>query len=130
MKPSKPSRNTRANPNRRVRVSTYLDEQNDIRSFRVEGHAGFGEYGKDIVCAAISVLADTAVNGLEQFLSIKPVYQAEDGFLECSLTQLESEQDRFAARVILGTMMLGLKQIRDVYGSKYIMIEQRRWTPC
>ncbi|HEX3015095.1 MAG TPA: ribosomal-processing cysteine protease Prp [Desulfobacteria bacterium] len=121
--------NTRKAVNR-VRITTFLDESQDIRQFIVEGHAGFAAAGEDIVCAAISALTISAVNGLEQFLSVKPVYQVEDGLLKCSLGDLASDEDRLVARSILGTMLLGLKQIHQTYGANYLMFEQRRWTPC
>ncbi|HZW82957.1 MAG TPA: ribosomal-processing cysteine protease Prp [Candidatus Deferrimicrobium sp.] len=120
----------KASKPKRVVITTYLDEQKDIRSFRVEGHAGYAVSGNDIVCAAISTLTICAVNGLEQYLSSPPQSEVKDGFLECTVPQLQSETDRLSARVILGTMMLGLEQIRMTYGSKYIDFEQRRWTPC
>lgn len=37
-----------------------------INSFELTGHADAGEYGNDIVCAAVSVLAISTVNGLQQ----------------------------------------------------------------
>ena len=39
----------------------------EYRGFKLEGHAGSGEYGKDIVCAAISILSINTVNSLEKF---------------------------------------------------------------
>lgn len=110
----------------KVKVTTLTDEQNDIRYFKVEGHAGYAEAGKDIVCSAISMLTISAVNGLEKYLAEPPVYKAAEGFLECVINSLNTEQDRLMARAILGTMLLGLKQI----DSRYIMFEQGRWTPC
>ena len=41
---------------------------NDIIGFSAEGHTGFADRGEDIVCAAISVLTQTAVIGLQQEL--------------------------------------------------------------
>ena len=35
---------------------------NDINEIIVNGHAGFDEYGKDIICAAASTLATASVN--------------------------------------------------------------------
>ncbi len=120
----------RASKPNRVKVITYTDEQDAVRAFTVEGHSGFGESGRDIVCAAISILTINTVNGLEQYLSHPPVSKAKDGFLACTLPELESESDKLSARVILGTMLLGLEQIQGTYGSRYISFEQRRWTPC
>ena len=33
----------------------------------VKGHAGYDEYGKDIVCAAVSVLTVNMANSVEKF---------------------------------------------------------------
>ena len=38
----------------------------------VKGHAGYDEYGKDIVCAAVSVLTVNMANSVEKF--------TDDGF--------------------------------------------------
>ena len=35
--------------------------------FSVTGHAGSGEYGKDIVCAAVSALAIHTANAIEKY---------------------------------------------------------------
>ncbi len=102
----------------------------DIRFFRVEGHAGFAQAGQDIVCAGVSALTVSAVNGLEKYLSVPPVYRAEDGFLECTLKRLTTDQDRLMARAILGAMLQGLEGIRESHASRFVMFEQRRWTPC
>ena len=41
-----------------------VDEAGLLRSCRVQGHAGAGERGSDIVCAAVSVLTRTIVRVL------------------------------------------------------------------
>lgn len=41
-----------------------LDEAGIVRSCSVEGHAGAGPRGGDVVCAAVSVLARTALRTL------------------------------------------------------------------
>ena len=43
-----------------------LDEAGLLRSCRVEGHAGKGPAGGDVVCAAVSVLVRTALRVLSQ----------------------------------------------------------------
>ncbi|MDA8440915.1 MAG: ribosomal-processing cysteine protease Prp [Peptococcaceae bacterium] len=113
-----------------VKVITYLDERSEIRAFQVEGHAGFARAGEDIVCAAISALTISAVNGLEAYLSEKPDSDETDGKLVCRLPGELAPESQLIAKVILGTMLLGLKEIRSSYGSRYISFEQRRWTPC
>ena len=48
-----------------------LDEAGLLRSCRVQGHAGAGKRGNDIVCAAVSVLTRTIVPVLSNRGDIK-----------------------------------------------------------
>ena len=47
-----------------IRAELVLDEAGLLRSCRVQGHAGAGKQGNDIVCAAVSVLTRTFVRVL------------------------------------------------------------------
>jgi uncharacterized protein YsxB (DUF464 family) len=49
-----------------IRIEAALDEAGLLRSCRVRGHAGAGPKGGDIVCAAVSVLAGTALRLLSR----------------------------------------------------------------
>jgi len=50
-----------------IRLSAWVDEQGAIHRLRVEGHAGAGRYGEDIVCAAVSALVETLALGLKTY---------------------------------------------------------------
>ena len=39
-----------------IKVSIYKNENNVITGIKLTGHAEYSEKGKDIVCAAVSVL--------------------------------------------------------------------------
>jgi len=45
-------------------IDVIVDETGVLRSCKAEGHAGAGETGADIVCAAVSVLMRTSVRVL------------------------------------------------------------------
>ena len=47
-----------------IQVDVVLDEAGLLRSCRVQGHAGAGKRGYDIVCAAVSVLTRTIIRVL------------------------------------------------------------------
>ena len=47
-----------------IQAELVLDGAGLLRSCRVEGHAGVGSRGNDIVCAAVSVLTKTVVGVL------------------------------------------------------------------
>jgi uncharacterized protein YsxB (DUF464 family) len=49
-----------------IRIEAAVDKAGLLRSCRVHGHAGAGPRGGDIVCAAVSVLARTALGVLSQ----------------------------------------------------------------
>ncbi|AET70460.1 putative ribosomal protein [Desulfosporosinus orientis DSM 765] len=106
-----------------------MGDDGRIREFEMSGHAGFAEEGQDIVCAGVSALSISAVNGLEHFLPVAPKVEERDGYIACQLGEL-LEQDLEKAQWILQTMLLGIEQIQKAYGQNYILIDRRRWTPC
>lgn len=55
--------------------------------FLLTGHAGYADYGKDIVCAAVSALTCTLCDCLEKMrrkLSGRPVIEIRDGYAHIS----------------------------------------------
>lgn len=112
-----------------MKLIVHQDEGERITGFSLSGHAGYGEDGSDIVCAAISALSISAANGLEHFMHQPPLTKEDDGVLECTL-QAADAQELEQAQWILKTMVLGLEEIQRSYGKKHLKIEYRRWTPC
>lgn len=114
-----------------IHLNLWLDEGQRIRKFELSGHAGYADHGQDIVCAAISALSISAVNGLEHFLPQPAEVEVRDsdGYLTCSLPKLDP-QTLEQAQWILKTMALGIEKIQQSYGQEYVKITQRRWTPC
>ncbi|NLL17906.1 MAG: ribosomal-processing cysteine protease Prp [Clostridia bacterium] len=112
-----------------VTVELFLAEDDYIQAFQVEGHAGAAPYGEDIVCAAISILSQTAVVGLNHFLSLAPEVMIQEGLLRCTLPEKLNAEEKERAQVILNTMSLGLEALEPNYG-KYFKIHKRRWTKC
>ena len=50
---------------------------NSIKKVRIEGHAGFQDYGKDIVCSAISTAMILSCNLLEKVSPKNRIYSDE-----------------------------------------------------
>ena len=50
-----------------IRVSFRYDTEGCPVAFKCEGHAGFARKGKDIICAALSMLTANTVNSIETF---------------------------------------------------------------
>jgi uncharacterized protein YsxB (DUF464 family) len=93
--------------------------------FEVTGHAGCSAYGRDIVCSAVSAIAQTALLGLTDVLGLPVRHQSEAGRLYCGTTGLSAAQSRDAA-LILNTMLAGLEAIlmNEEY-QQYLSITQR-----
>ena len=60
-----------------IRARIVLDERGELRSFSASGHAGRFSNGRDIVCAAFSVLARTAYSTLAALPGIELRGEAE-----------------------------------------------------
>ncbi|MCG0277588.1 MAG: ribosomal-processing cysteine protease Prp [Thermanaeromonas sp.] len=112
-----------------IHATLWLDREGSVVGFEISGHAGYAPRGRDIVCAAVSALAQATVLGLEEFLSRKPAVEMRKGRLRCQLAPDLSPRDRERAGAILGTLRLGLQAIKESY-SPYIKIEIRRWNGC
>ena len=66
-----------------IRAVIYRDPLENIVGFEVSGHSGYSERGKDIVCAAVSAIVQTAVIGLTEVLGIKVDYRQKAGEARC-----------------------------------------------
>ena len=88
------------------------------------GHAGFAEYGEDIVCAAVSVLSINLINSLDQFTEDKiSVEQDED----LGLIRLRFEDNpSHDADLLVRSFELGVDSIFRQYGKKFLNIKFRR----
>ena len=98
----------------------YRDSSGHYRGFAVKGHAGYGAYGSDIICAAVSALSINAANSIENFSSDRATVRTEEEKGSLYL-RLDTSKDE-ASQLFLKSLELGLKNIRDQYGSKYLKI--------
>lgn len=89
--------------------------QGAIEAFRVSGHAGFAAAGSDIVCAAASAVAQTALAGLEERLGLTPHVEIESGDLFCRLPKDLAPGTQKRAQDLLETMLLGFRGIQQEF---------------
>ena len=96
-------------------------EKQQYRGFLCSGHAGYGQEGTDIICAAVSALTVNAINSIEQFTEDAFAVRQDDGLLELIL-----EGDASTGTVLLlDSMILGLQEIQKQYGNEYIRLIYR-----
>ncbi len=111
-----------------ISVSLLRGPDGAILRFEVDGHAGYAKKGEDdIVCAAISALAYTAVGALEDLAGVSPDWTERDGHMECRIPApgAEPKGDASSARTILETFALGCRQIEASYGTEHVRVTDR-----
>lgn len=100
---------------------TILKNSNDsIVEYEIKGHAGYDVFGKDILCASISILSQTALISLNEVCGINQSnisYSIDDkkGYLKVSLPRKLPNIQREKADVVLQTMEIGLRGLADIY---------------
>ncbi len=68
-----------------------------LTGFSLSGHAGAGEHGQDIVCAAVSSAAYLTVNTATEIVGAKASIHLDDGRMDVTLTdQIDRCQDLLA----------------------------------
>ena len=94
------------------------------QSVECSGHAGYAEYGEDIVCAAISVLTINLINSVEKFTDddIITSQDEEKGILKLEFEGIPSKE----ADLLLQSFELGVTSIYEQYGKKFLNIKFRR----
>ena len=104
---------------------TITKSSNDsYRKLEVTGHAGFAEYGHDVVCAGISVLTINLVNSIEKLTEDEFKCFQDDKKGTISLI-FESELSD-EANLLMKSYELGVESIFRQYGKNFLNIKFRR----
>lgn len=91
-----------------------------ITGVEISGHAGMDEFGSDIVCASVSVLVISAINGLEEYVQTEVDARVENGVTSFSINEddaLKSTQ----AQAIVNTLYIAMLGLEDEY-EEYIEV--------
>ena len=105
-----------------IKITIYQNHSNVYCGFRMDGHAGYAAYGSDIVCSAVSMLVINTMNSIEQFTDDQfdgSVHKEKD----VVSFDILSEPVSGSARLLMDSLVLGLKAVQSEYGKKYIKIK-------
>ena len=92
-----------------------------FKGFECNGHAGFADYGKDVVCAAVSVLTINTINSIDQ-LTGDQIAVSEDGnagIISCHFINDISEK----TDLLMQSFELGVNSVYKQYVKKYLNIK-------
>ena len=96
----------------------FVRSKGVLRSFESKGHALYGDFGQDIVCAAVSALSINCANSLEAFTEDPFSVDSGEGFLSLRLDGEPSEK----ASLLMESLLLGLTGIEKEYGRKHLRV--------
>ena len=104
-----------------TKITIYRNENCEVERFTCSGHAGYSEYGTDIVCASISVLVINTINSIEAFTSAAYICEADEetGDIDFMFTEIAGSD----ASLLIESMILGLKEIQNDYGNRFLILD-------
>lgn len=85
--------------------------------FRISGHTGKAEEGKDVLCSAISTASQMAVLAIVQVAKVKAEVEIRDGFLSLTL-----DQPNHDTQLIIESLYQSLMSICE-NEKKYVKLE-------
>lgn len=77
---------------------------------KITGHANYGEYGNDIVCAAVSVLVQNLIQSIEELTEDTIYYDMAAGFATIKYKKLSRR-----GKVLFDSFFLGIRSVADAY---------------
>ena len=110
-------------------VTFWKRSDGALIGYSASGHSGYAEAGSDIVCAAISALTQSTLNGLKNVLKAPVMFDQDDdgAFIEASLTPEATEAQIRQAQLLLITLKEGLEAIQREYPRNLrIILKERR----
>lgn len=76
----------------------------------VEGHAGYAQPGKDIVCAGVTALTQTLIRSIEGLTEDKMEYTVSPGMVDIEYGDLSEW-----SKVLIDSFFIGISMIADEF---------------
>lgn len=105
-----------------ILVKVYVNKKDIIYGFEVSGHSGYAEYGRDIICAAASIIAQNTVSSIKIYTKDKVNDNIDEGYLKCVLPNMKNGEGSKEACVLLKSAVAGFYSIQNSYDEKYIKV--------
>lgn len=99
-------------------VKVKFTTEDGLLKFKASGHANYGQYGSDIVCSAITILAYTLAESVNdakkcEYLSHPPSIMISDGLIVIDCLPLSEQYDRMLT--VFNTIKSGYKVLTANY---------------
>lgn len=105
-----------------IKISVMRQNDGKIIGLSIEGHAGAGAYGQDIVCAGISALAQSVILGLAKHLHRDINYDVKPGYLSVALKEKADD----LTEAVFAVAVLGFTEIEKSNPKNVSLLNIRR----
>lgn len=110
-----------------ISVKICRDGSGIIRKYTISGHANYSEYGDDLVCCAISILAHNVLASLVEVCEIEENsidYAADKnkGYLDVNLPRNLEKSKLDKSQILLKSLEVGVKSVIESYPG-YVTLE-------
>ncbi|EHJ51845.1 ribosomal-processing cysteine protease Prp [Streptococcus macacae] len=95
--------------------ATFIRHKGILESVELTGHAGSGEYGFDIVCAAVSALSINLVNALKVLADCTVDLQMDEidgGYMKVDLSHIANKSDE-KVQLLFESFLLGITNLAE-----------------
>ena len=89
-----------------------MNGKGQAKGLDVSGHSGLDNPGKDILCAAVSVLAENLGGGIKNILGKNPSIEKSEGFYSVHLDEAQIDSK---TELLFSTAILGLQNLSEQY---------------
>ncbi len=102
-----------------IKAIFYRDSDKRYKGFSVEGHAGYADSGKDIICSAVTALTFNTINSITALTDNECI--VESGASGSIKFKFKSGSDD-DGQLLVSALTLGLTEICKEYGDKYLRV--------
>lgn len=99
-------------------IRIQIDKKDQVDSITVEGHAGYGVSGTDIVCASVSSILITTINAMLRVDEKSIHYEQKEAYVKLDILKHSDTID-----LLMDNLVSLLEELEKDY-SKYVKINQ------
>ena len=114
-------------------VAFFRAPDKSLLGFEASGHTGFAASGEDIVCAAVSALTESTLNGLQSVVKAPLMFDRDEksALLTACLTPDCPREALEKAQILLQTLLEAVQAISREYPRNVrIIFQERRKYAC
>ena len=94
---------------------TIFKKNNNYVGIKCNGHSGYDDFGRDIVCSAVSSLVFNTEIALNEVLKIKSKVQSNEKTAEFSLTVVDAKEKADVVNVIFESLEISLSRLEKQF---------------